>query len=127
MSWRTRFRARQYVKGSLWVAPLIAGLGGVALAELTYWFDLRTDLAVLQYSPETATAVVSATIAAVVSLTVNRRKLWRTNFLALEREPLSRLQAWTGQFHPWWGTDGETPENYADALRREAPSPEEAS
>lgn len=58
---------------------------------------------------------------------VNRRKLWRTNFLALEREPLSRLQAWTGQFHPWWGTDGETPENYADALRREAPSPEEAS
>jgi uncharacterized membrane protein len=69
MSWRARFRARQYVKGSLWVAPLIAGLGGVALAELTYWFDLRTDLAVLQYSPETATAVVSATIAAVVSLT----------------------------------------------------------
>lgn len=58
---------------------------------------------------------------------VNRRKLWRTNFLALEREPLSRLQAWTGQFHPWWGTDGETPENYADAVRREAPSPEEAS
>jgi uncharacterized membrane protein len=57
------------VKGSLWVAPLIAGLGGIALAELTYWFDMRTDLAVLQYSPETATAVVSATIAAVVSLT----------------------------------------------------------
>jgi uncharacterized membrane protein len=69
MSWRTGFRVRQYVKGSLWVAPLVAGLGGLVLAELTYWFDLQSDLAILQYSPETATAVVSATIAAVVSLT----------------------------------------------------------
>jgi len=69
MSWRVRFRVRQYVKSSLWVAPLIAGLGGLVLAELAYWLDMRTDLSVLQYSPETATAVVSATIAAVVSLT----------------------------------------------------------
>lgn len=58
---------------------------------------------------------------------VSRRKLGRTNFLALEREPLSRLQAWTGQFHPWWGTDRETLENYVDALRRDSPSSEEAS
>jgi len=69
MSWRTRFRVRQYVKSSLWVAPLLAGLGGLVLAELAYWLDGTSDLAVLQYSPETATAVVSATIAAVVSLT----------------------------------------------------------
>jgi len=69
MSWQTRFRARQYVKSSLWVAPLVAGLGGLVLAELAYWLDGTSDLAVLQYSPETATAVVSATIAAVVSLT----------------------------------------------------------
>lgn len=48
---------------------------------------------------------------------VSRRKLGRTNFLALERGPLGRLQAWTGQFNPWWGTDGETLENYADALQ----------
>ena len=34
MSWRTRFRVRQYVKGSLWLAPLAAGLGGFVLAEL---------------------------------------------------------------------------------------------
>jgi uncharacterized membrane protein len=69
MSWRTRFRASQYVKGNLWVAPLVAGLGGLVLAELAYWLDRTSDLAVLTYSPETATAVVSATIAAVVSLT----------------------------------------------------------
>ena len=58
---------------------------------------------------------------------VSRRKLGRTNFLALEREPLSRLQAWTGQFHPWWGTDAETLDNYAGALGRDPPSSEEAS
>jgi uncharacterized membrane protein len=69
MSWGSDFRIRQYVKTSLWLAPLIAGLGGLVLAELTCWLDGRSDLPVLQYSPETATAVVSATIAAVVSLT----------------------------------------------------------
>jgi uncharacterized membrane protein len=69
VSWRASFRVRQYVKGSLWLAPLFAGIGGVVLAELTYALDMRSDLAVLQYSPETATAAVSATIAAVVSLT----------------------------------------------------------
>src|SRR3954451_227419 len=58
---------------------------------------------------------------------VSRRKLGRTNFLALERKPLSRLQVWTGQFHPWWGTDEETLDNYAGALRRDPPSREEAS
>jgi hypothetical protein len=69
MSWRDRFRARRHVKNSLWLAPLVAGLGGLVLAELAYGLDMRTDLQVHQYSPETATAVVSATIAAVVSLT----------------------------------------------------------
>jgi uncharacterized membrane protein len=69
MSWRTRFRARQFTKNSLWLVPLLAGLGGIVLAEVAHALDMRTDLAVLQYSPETATAVVSASIAAVVSLT----------------------------------------------------------
>jgi uncharacterized membrane protein len=69
MDWRTRFRARQYLKNSLWLAPLVAGVGGILLAELVYALDMQSDLAILQYSPETATAVVSATIAAVVSLT----------------------------------------------------------
>ena len=69
MSWGIAFRVRQYVKNSLWLAPLVAGLAGLVLAELSYWLDTQGDLPVLQYSPETATAVVSATIAAVVSLT----------------------------------------------------------
>jgi uncharacterized membrane protein len=69
MSWGIAFRARQYVKGSLWIAPLVAGLGGLVLAELAFWLEGTSDVPFLQYSPETATAVVSATIAAVVSLT----------------------------------------------------------
>jgi len=57
---------------------------------------------------------------------VSRRKLGRTNFLALAREPLGRLQAWTSQFNPWWGTDRETLENYAEALRPDQQSSREA-
>jgi DNA-binding transcriptional ArsR family regulator len=56
---------------------------------------------------------------------VQRRKTGRTNFLALQREPLGRIQAWLGQFHPWWGTEGETLENYADYLSKD-PSSKEA-
>jgi uncharacterized membrane protein len=69
MSWAVRFRIRQYVKNSLWLMPLLAGVGGLILAELLDRIDASSDLALLQFSPETATAVVSATIAAVVSLT----------------------------------------------------------
>ena len=63
MNWRFRFRVRQYVKNSLWLVPLVAGLGGLVLAELAYWIEGTSDVPFLQYSPETATAVVSATIA----------------------------------------------------------------
>jgi DNA-binding transcriptional ArsR family regulator len=56
---------------------------------------------------------------------VSRRKLGRTNFLALEREPLGRLQAWTAQFSPWWGTDAETLENYARRLAGDPSSTKE--
>jgi DNA-binding transcriptional ArsR family regulator len=56
---------------------------------------------------------------------VSRRKLGRTNFLALNREPLRRLQAWTAQFDPWWGTDEETLRNYAAYLSQEPLSAKE--
>jgi DNA-binding transcriptional ArsR family regulator len=58
---------------------------------------------------------------------VRRRKLGRTTFLALERGPLLRLQAWTDQFHPWWGTEAETLENHATALGRDPTSTEEST
>jgi uncharacterized membrane protein len=69
MSWRVRFRVRQWAKNSLWLAPLVAGIAGIVLAEITYALDALDSPFGLRYSPETATAVVSASIAAVVSLT----------------------------------------------------------
>jgi len=57
---------------------------------------------------------------------VRRRKVGRTNFLALEREPLRRLGAWTEQFDPWWGSEGESLVNYAEYLNKGQTS-EEAS
>jgi uncharacterized membrane protein len=60
---------RQYVKNSLWLLPLVGGISGLVLAEFATWLDAESDLELLTYSPETATAVVSASIAAVVSLT----------------------------------------------------------
>jgi uncharacterized membrane protein len=69
VSWVITFRVRQYVRSSLWLVPLMGGLAGLLLAELGSWIDAREAVQVLQFSPETATAVVSATIAAVVSLT----------------------------------------------------------
>jgi hypothetical protein len=47
---------------------------------------------------------------------VLRRKSGRTNWLALRRDPLRGLQEWTDQFSPWWGTDEETLENFAEHL-----------
>ena len=58
---------------------------------------------------------------------VGRRKLGRTNFLALDRRPLRRLQAWMEQFHPWWGTDEETLENYSGYLSNDPTTTEETS
>ena len=58
---------------------------------------------------------------------VRRRKVGRTNFLALEREPLIRLHGWTAQFNAWWGTEGETLDNYIAYLQRDPdPTEEEA-
>ena len=48
-----------------------------------------------------------------------RKKIGRTNFLALNRESLRGLQDWLMQYHTYWGSDQETLENYAQYLGRE--------
>jgi DNA-binding transcriptional ArsR family regulator len=57
---------------------------------------------------------------------VVRKKVGRTNFLALNRAPLRGLAQWIGGFNPHWGTEQETLENYAqylgsEPLAKEAP------
>ena len=68
MSWGIAFRARQYVKSSLWLAPFVGGLAGILLAEAGLWLDTQGIDLFWSYSPETAIAVVSSTIGAVASL-----------------------------------------------------------
>lgn len=58
---------------------------------------------------------------------VRRRKVGRTNILALERRPLREMQSWVDQFHPWWGTEGESLENYAEYLSNDRNEMEEKS
>ena len=70
MSWSTRFRIRQGLKGSLWVMPLLAGLLGVAFA----WIDVRIDRslempAAWRYSPATASTLLATIVGALVALT----------------------------------------------------------
>jgi DNA-binding transcriptional ArsR family regulator len=47
---------------------------------------------------------------------ITRRKSGRTTFLTLKRKPLRELQGWIGQFHPYWGSDDATYENYEQYL-----------
>jgi uncharacterized membrane protein len=70
MGWGIIFRFRQYLRGSLWLTPLLGGLLGLLLAEVTAPLETWPSLPHLwQYTPETATAVLSATIGAIASLT----------------------------------------------------------
>ena len=48
-----------------------------------------------------------------------RKKVGRTNFLALNRGALRVLQDWVMQYHAYWGSDKETLENYAQYLERQ--------
>jgi DNA-binding transcriptional ArsR family regulator len=47
---------------------------------------------------------------------ISRRKHGRTTYLTLNRRPMQRLQEWAGQFHPYWGSDQATLENYDQYL-----------
>lgn len=47
---------------------------------------------------------------------VTRRKQGRTTYLTLNPRPLALLQHWVNQFHPYWGADEATYENYAAHL-----------
>jgi DNA-binding transcriptional ArsR family regulator len=51
---------------------------------------------------------------------VIRKKLGRTNFLALNRNSLRVLQDWLSQYHAYWGTNSETLENYEQYLKKKS-------
>jgi DNA-binding transcriptional ArsR family regulator len=59
---------------------------------------------------------------------ISRRKQGRTTYLALNRRPLAQLQDWVNQFHPYWGNDEATYENYSRYLEDDVqPEPDQAT
>ncbi len=54
-----------------------------------------------------------------------RKKIGRTNFLALNRESLGGLQQWVKQYHTYWGSNEATLENYAQYLGGKKPKKKE--
>ncbi|HSI20371.1 MAG TPA: winged helix-turn-helix domain-containing protein [Verrucomicrobiae bacterium] len=47
---------------------------------------------------------------------LQRKKIGRTNFVALNRLGLRLAQQWLGKFQAFWGSDSETLENYLSHL-----------
>src|SRR5262245_23838593 len=69
MTWGFGFRARQYLKASLWVLPAVGAVLGVALSNVSVvvqdWSGVPTGWS---YSPSTALAVLTTVVAATVGL-----------------------------------------------------------
>jgi uncharacterized membrane protein len=70
MTWSTRFRIKQYLKGSIWVVPFIGGVLGAMLGFVEPRLDESVSLPeAWQYSPSTASTVLAAIIGAMAALT----------------------------------------------------------
>ncbi|HEX6762179.1 MAG TPA: DUF2254 domain-containing protein [Gaiellaceae bacterium] len=69
MTWSIRFRMRQWLRGSLWVVPVVGGLLGVLVGALSVVLDRRVTVpASWQYSPGTASTLLSAVVGSMVAL-----------------------------------------------------------
>lgn len=70
MSWALLFRAREYLKGSLWFYPLAGAILGPLLAVLTRQADTSVTVpGAWQYTPSAASTVLTTIVGATVGLT----------------------------------------------------------
>jgi uncharacterized membrane protein len=70
MSWSRRFRLREYVRGSLWLIPLLGAVIGGLLGTGTAELDHRVSLPdYWTYSDSTASTVLAAIVGAEAALT----------------------------------------------------------
>ncbi len=70
MTWIQRYRIRRFLASSLWVIPVGAAVAGVVLYRLVWMFDLRTQWAWLDFTPDGARAVVGAVISSGLTFIV---------------------------------------------------------
>jgi uncharacterized membrane protein len=69
ISWAARFQLREYVKGSLWVVPVVGGALGPLVAQVTLFLDDRIELPPSwDYSPSTASGLLTTIVGAIVAL-----------------------------------------------------------
>jgi uncharacterized membrane protein len=70
MNWSARFRIGQYVRGSLWVLPLLGGVSGAVLGSIDVVVDESLHLPPgLTYSATTASTVLASIVGATAALT----------------------------------------------------------
>ena len=70
MSWSRQFRVREYVRGSLWLLPLVGAILGATFGLLGQLVEQSIDLpASWEYSPSTASTVLAAIVGATAALT----------------------------------------------------------
>jgi uncharacterized membrane protein len=70
MTWATRFRIREYLRESLWVVPSLGAVIGLLGALVVVSIDKHVKVPTQwQYSPSTASTVLSAVAGAVAALT----------------------------------------------------------
>jgi uncharacterized membrane protein len=70
ISWATRFRTAEYLRGSLWVVPLLGGVAGAVLGSVEHTVENAVTLPTSwQYSESTASTLLAAIIGAEAALT----------------------------------------------------------
>src|SRR5690349_17763021 len=70
MTWSTAFRIRQYLRGSLWVLPLVGCVLGALLGVVDTQVEKSVHLpANWTYSSSTASTLLSAIVGAMAALT----------------------------------------------------------
>jgi uncharacterized membrane protein len=70
MTWSTHFRVREYVRGSLWIVPLLGALLGGLLGSDLLRLEKAVDVPTYwEYSPATASTVLAALVGALAALT----------------------------------------------------------
>jgi uncharacterized membrane protein len=69
IGWAARYQARHYVRSSLWVLPVLGGIIGVLLAQISATLDRSVQLPEQwQYTQDTATTLLTTIVGAMVGL-----------------------------------------------------------